>query len=194
MEEKELPNVPVIEKEFKPKNLKRRSFYFETNEKHFLLIMVLFFIAFIVGTFNFSKINDTKGVVPADYVTVSDSVKIASHDLYFANSSLSKGIIKEKSYYIFNTLDDNVLSETFYIPEEKTKVYISDSNFVDIYEETVVRHNYNKYLKRYETTEQTEYFYNIYITPQEINNLGVIYSEGRTFSNFVIFPYFFYYF
>lgn len=178
---------------FKPKNLKRRKLYFEPSEKYFMLILFLFFIAFIVGMFDFSKINDNKGVIPSDYSTVINSEKIATHTLYFQESSVATGIIDDEVYYIFNTIDNNELSETFFIPESKTKVFISDKNYVDVYEESITYHRYNKYLKKYDHTDKTEYFYNIFITPQQINNLGTIREQGKTFSYFTFFPYFFFY-
>lgn len=156
----------------------------------FVFILSFFLITFIMLQSDLSIILNNKSSVNSLSKLLHEEKQyfnLVSIDGYF----LGRGFIDGESVYIFQTEDNNVLSNLYILPVSNTTVITnSDSNRLLVSQKTYMENRFNPETRKFEPKENIRTDYTIYLINSNIKDYGVIQQKTNNTITFV--PFFFY--
>lgn len=157
---------------------------------------IVFILGFLVIIFVMFK--DNFSIAPENSLTLDSSSELLheeeqSFDLVQVDGYfLGRGFIDGQSVYIFQTEDNNVLSNLYILPVDSTTIVTNaDSNRLVVSSQTYKDTQFNQKNRKLETKENTQVKNTIYLTNSNIKDYGVIQQKVNSTVTFI--PFFFYY-
>lgn len=107
---------------------------------------------------------------------------------------LGRGFINGEGYYIFQTKQQETLSELYILPINGTKVVTGGGkNLLEVHVKIYKENQYDHKTNEVETKETAKMDYIIHLSPNRIKDYGVIEQKSYNHITFIPFPFFFYY-
>jgi len=157
------------------------------------IVLILGFLVII-----FVMFKDNFSIAPENSLTLDSSSELLheeeqSFDLVQVDGYfLGRGFIDGQSVYIFQTKDNNVLSNLYILPVDSTTVVTNtDSNRLLVSRQTYKDAQFNQKNRKLETKENIQIKNTIYLTNSNIKDYGVIQQKVNSTVTFI--PFFFYY-
>jgi len=156
------------------------------------IVLILGFLVIILVMF-----KDNFSIAPENSLTLDSSSELLhkeeqSFDLVQVDGYfLGRGFIDGESVYIFQTENNNVLSNLYILPVSNTIVITnSNSNRLLVSRQTYKDTQFNQKKRKLETKENIQIKNTIYLTNSNIKDYGVIQQKANNTITFV--PFFFY--
>ena len=156
----------------------------------FVLILGFFMIIFVMLQGGFS-------IAPENRLSLNSSSELLHEEEQFFNLIqvdgyfLGRGFIDGESVYIFQTENNNILSNLYILPVDSTTIITNaDSNRLLVSKQTYLDTQFNQKNHKLETTENTKVKHTIYLTSNNIKDYGVI--QQKVSSTITFIPFFFY--